>query len=33
MGALRFFRDRRGVAAVEFALIAPVLILLYMGLA
>ena len=29
----RFFRDRRGVAAVEFALIAPVLILLYMGLA
>lgn len=33
MGPMRFFRDRRGVAAVEFALIAPVLILLYMGLA
>lgn len=33
MGARRFIRDRRGVAAVEFALIAPVLILLYMGLA
>jgi len=28
-----FVRDRRGVAAVEFALIAPVLILIYMGLA
>ena len=28
-----FIRDRRGVAAVEFALIAPVLILIYMGLA
>jgi Flp pilus assembly protein TadG len=33
MGLIRFLRDRRGVAAVEFALIAPVLILLYMGLA
>ena len=31
MGPMRFLRDRRGVAAVEFALIAPVLILLYMG--
>lgn len=29
----RFLRDRRGVAAVEFAFIAPVLILIYMGLA
>ena len=29
----RFFRDRRGVAAVEFAFVAPVLILIYMGLA
>jgi Flp pilus assembly protein TadG len=29
----RFWRDRRGVSAVEFALIAPVLILLYCGLA
>lgn len=28
-----FIRDRSGVAAVEFALIAPVLILIYMGLA
>lgn len=33
MALLRFIRDRRGVAAVEFALIAPVLILLYLGLA
>lgn len=37
MGTIRrligFTRDRRGVAAVEFALIAPVLILIYMGLA
>ncbi|MDO8411260.1 MAG: pilus assembly protein [Phenylobacterium sp.] len=30
---IRFARDRRGVAAVEFALIAPFLILSYMGLA
>ena len=29
----RFFCDRRGVAAVEFALIAPILILSYCGLA
>lgn len=29
----RFWRDRRGVSAVEFALIAPVLIVLYCGLA
>jgi Flp pilus assembly protein TadG len=28
-----FWRDRRGVSAVEFALIAPVLLLLYCGLA
>jgi Flp pilus assembly protein TadG len=28
-----FWRDRRGVSAVEFALIAPVLVLLYCGLA
>lgn len=27
----RFFHDKRGVAALEFALIAPVLILLYLG--
>ena len=33
MTVWRFIRDRRGVAAVEFALIAPVLLLLYMGLA
>lgn len=30
---IRGIGDRRGVAAVEFALIAPILILLYMGLA
>jgi Flp pilus assembly protein TadG len=29
----RFSRDRRGVAAVEFALLAPIFILLYCGLA
>lgn len=29
----RFWRDRRGVSALEFALIAPVLILLYCGMA
>jgi Flp pilus assembly protein TadG len=29
----RFWRDRRGVAAVEFALIAPFMIALYFGLA
>lgn len=29
----RFRRDRRGVSAVEFALIAPIMILLYFGLA
>lgn len=28
-----FWRDRRGVSAIEFALIAPVLIFMYMGLA
>ncbi|MDR7118567.1 pilus assembly protein [Caulobacter sp. BE254] len=29
----RFWRDRRGVSAVEFALIAPVLIIFYFGMA
>ena len=29
----RFWRDRRGVSAVEFALIAPVLIVFYFGMA
>jgi Flp pilus assembly protein TadG len=29
----RFAKDRRGVAAIEFALIAPVLVLLYCGVA
>ncbi len=29
----RFWRDRRGVSAIEFALIAPLLILLYCGMA
>ena len=29
----RFERDRRGVSAIEFALIAPVLIFAYFGLA
>lgn len=28
-----FIRDRRGVSAIEFAFIAPIMILLYMGLA
>ena len=31
--ARRFWRDRRGVSAVEFALLAPVLILFYCGMA
>ncbi|HEY3696299.1 TadE/TadG family type IV pilus assembly protein [Phenylobacterium sp.] len=30
---LRLFRDQRGVSAVEFALIAPIMIMLYVGLA
>jgi Flp pilus assembly protein TadG len=29
----RFFRDRRGAAAVEFAFVAPLMILLYCGIA
>ena len=29
----QFMRDRRGVSAIEFALIAPILILLYVGVA
>lgn len=29
----RFWRDRRGVSAVEFALIAPILLMLYFGMA
>jgi Flp pilus assembly protein TadG len=29
----RFWRDRRGVSAVEFALIAPVLMIFYFGMA
>jgi Flp pilus assembly protein TadG len=29
----RFLRDQRGVSAIEFAFIAPIMILLYMGLA
>jgi Flp pilus assembly protein TadG len=32
-GLVTFRRDRRGVSAVEFALISPVLILIYMGMA
>ncbi len=32
-GLRRFRRDRRGVSAVEFALVAPVLILIYFGMA
>ena len=31
--AVGFLRDKRGIAAVEFALLAPVMILLYTGLA
>ena len=32
-GALvRFWRDRRGVSAIEFALIAPLMLLIYFGL-
>jgi Flp pilus assembly protein TadG len=30
--ALRFWRDRRGVSAIEFALIAPVMVVIYFGL-
>lgn len=30
--AIRFWRDRRGVSAVEFALIAPVVMLIYFGM-
>ncbi|MFE9084425.1 TadE/TadG family type IV pilus assembly protein [Brevundimonas sp. NPDC003935] len=29
---LRFWRDRRGVSAIEFALIAPVMLVIYFGL-
>jgi Flp pilus assembly protein TadG len=32
-GLFRFARDTRGLAAVEFALLAPVMVLLYFGLA
>jgi Flp pilus assembly protein TadG len=32
-GLSGFWRDRRGVSAVEFALIAPVLVIFYCGLA
>ena len=32
-GLKSFWRDRRGVSAVEFALIAPVLVIFYCGLA
>ncbi|WP_436356302.1 TadE/TadG family type IV pilus assembly protein [Brevundimonas sp. CEF1] len=30
---IRFWRDRRGVSAIEFALIAPVVMLIYFGMA
>lgn len=30
--AVRFWRDRRGVSAIEFALIAPVMVVIYFGL-
>lgn len=33
MQLMRYFRDRRGTAAVEFAFVAPLMILLYCGLA
>jgi Flp pilus assembly protein TadG len=33
MRSIRLMRDRRGVSAVEFALIAPTLIVLYLGIA
>ena len=30
---MRFMRDRRGVSAIEFAMIAPIMILIYVGVA
>jgi Flp pilus assembly protein TadG len=30
---MRFMRDRRGVSAIEFAMIAPILLLIYVGVA
>ena len=33
MSLIRFMRDRRGVSAIEFAMVAPILILLYVGAA